>query len=208
VTRLEYIKKHLKVPDVPPVIQSSLTALVPGLCAQESMFHNGLKSKAGARSIFQFMPGTWGEYVENDEKTILSLKHQVEVARDLFSDIYTRLLSHADNEALARARQVFPNQETYLRDFVVPTLINSFNAGPARLAAAINLFFTPDRVIAPGQGLDVFLAMADFTQQYDEENVITEASTDDEKLLRKYDKDAREYVPRVYAHALALAKGE
>ena len=204
MTRLAYIEKYLSIPNVPPIVQSTLTALVPGLCAQESMFHNGLVSSEGAKGIFQFMPKTWGEYVKNDEKTILSLKHQVEVAGTLLGDMYTRLFSHANTEAMARARQRFPDTDTFMRDFIVPTLINSYNVGPARMAAAINLFFTLDRTIAPGQGLNLFLEMADFTERYDKEHVITEESTDDEKLMRKYDKDAREYVPRVYAHALVL----
>jgi len=206
VTRLEYIQKHLKFSDkVPAIVQSSLKMLVPGICAQESTFHNGLVSKTGAKGIFQFMPDTWGEYVKNDEKSISSLIHQVEIVNELLSDMYTRLFRHADTEALARARQAFPDQETFLRDFIVPTLINSFNAGPARLAAAIDLFFTPQRKIA-GQGIDVFLEMVDFAEQYDEVNVIAgNEPNNDKKLMRKYDVEARQYVPRVYAHAIAIA---
>jgi hypothetical protein len=56
-TRLEYVRENMEFDDnLPPVIVKELQRIVPGLCAQESKFNNGLTSAAGAKGIFHLCP--------------------------------------------------------------------------------------------------------------------------------------------------------
>lgn len=197
-SRYEYVHEAIEFSDdMPVVVQEALRELIPGVCAQESKFNNGLTSSAGAIGIFQFMPEIWEKYGQTEED-IKSLKNQVEIAGKLFSDIYQEVLHHAKaneenkEEPLVRARSCFDNQETFLQDFLVPVIINSYNAGSARMGEIISEYFDSDRPLPHGKGKEIFLEMVNF------------AETETAGRMGRYGEHAREYVPRVYAHAISI----
>ena len=190
--RYEYVHEAIEFDnDIPEIVQETLRELIPGICAQESKFNNGLTSKSGAIGIFQFMPWVWEKYGKSEDD-IKSLKTQVDVAGKLFSDIYSEFLHHSDEDSLLQARSQFDDQDSFLRDFVVPALINSYNAGSARMGDAVNAYFSSSSRSRSLTGKDIFQEMIEF------------AKSDNSGRLDAYREDAREYVPRVYAHAIAI----
>ena len=196
ISREDYVTQsfHLsnKVPSiVRDQIEQELKLVIPGLCAKESMFNNSLRSGVGAAGIFQFMPRIWESYGKADTD-LNSLKEQTEVAGLLMSDMYLQLMHHIDDQALLRVRDTFDNQADFLKHFITPLIINSYNSGSSRLATAVNQFFTPERNLDGFKGKDLFLAMADYA--YGEEAGV----------LGAYKTDAREYVSRAYALSRVL----
>ena len=137
------------------------------------------------------MPWVWEKYGKSEDD-IKSLKTQVDVAGKLFSDIYSEFLHHSDEDSLLQARSQFDDQDSFLRDFVVPALINSYNAGSARMGDAVNAYFSSSSRSRSLTGKDIFQEMIEF------------AKSDNSGRLDAYREDAREYVPRVYAHAIAI----
>ncbi len=191
-SRYKYVHEGIKFDDdIPEIVQTALRELVPGVCAQESKFNNGLTSSSGAVGIFQFMPWVWEKYGKDPEE-IKSLKTQVEVAGQLFSDIYREFMHHCNDEVLVQARSQFSDQETFLIDFVVPSLINSYNAGSSRMSDAVEIYFSDSNRDRTLTGKDVFRDMAEY------------AKSSEVGRLDAYKEDAREYVPRVYAHAVSI----
>ncbi len=191
-SRYEYVHKAITFDDfVPEVVQTALRELVPGICAQESKFNNGLESPSGAVGIFQFMPWVWEKYGKDPEE-IKSLKTQVDVAGKLFSDIYREFMHHCNDKVLVQARSQCTNQESFLLDFVVPSIINSYNAGSSRMSDAVDAYFSNPSRNKNLTGKDVFRDMAEY------------AKLSEEGRLNAYKEDAREYVPRVYAHAMSI----
>lgn len=190
--RYEYVHEEIQFREaVPSVVQDALRELLPGICAQESKFNNGLTSSAGAFGIFQFMPWVWEKYGKSSED-IKSLRVQVEVAGEFFSDIYEELLYHCDDDALVAARSLFNDQDDFLVNFIVPLVINSYNAGSARMAEAVNSYFSETRRGSDVEGKELFL------------QVVNAAERGTSGRLDSYGEHAREYTPRVYAHAVSI----
>lgn len=191
-SRYEYVHQAIEFSEnVPVVIQDALRELIPGICAQESKFNNGLTSTAGAIGIFQFIPSVWTKYGKTEED-IKSLKTQVEIAGKFFSDIYREVLFIAKTDALARARSCFDNEEEFFQDFLVPVIINSYNTGSARMGDIISEYFDSGRPLPNEKGKGVFLEMVNFAQ------------TETIGRMERYGEHSREYVPRVYAHAISI----
>lgn len=198
-TREEYVREAIAFDEeVPSAVQSELRRVIVGLCGQESKFNNGLTSSAGAKGIFQFMPETWASYGAEPEETS-SLRKQVEVAGRFFSDLYRQVVHHIGEEALAKYQERYPDAESFQTDLLVPLMINSYNAGAARVAEAARLYIerNPD---APLSGKELFLAIADFAESSTE----GENETDEGRYLNAYGRHAREYTTRVYATADVL----
>lgn len=196
MSRVEYVEKEFRLSEkVPDIVRAELEheikSILPGLCAQESKFNNSLISPVGAKGIFQFMPKTWAGYGKK-ESDLNSLTEQTEVAGLLMSDIFRQLMHHSDESSLLMARDLFSSQSDFLRHFITPLMINSYNSGSSRLAAAVNQFFVPGRNLEGLVGKDVYLAMSDFAQG------------EEKGILREYKNDAREYVSRAYALSRVL----
>jgi hypothetical protein len=140
-TRLEFVRDHVGDSlKVPPAVKEELIALIPGLAAQESHFNNGLKSSVGAEGIFQFMPDTWKDFGYSEED-LLYLKNQVEAVGKYFSRAYTFLKNNAGRALTIAEREYFNGSaEDFGRDFLAPVLLNSYNAGPGRLATTLKWF--------------------------------------------------------------------
>ena len=186
----EYIEEHIQFKEtVPPVVQSELRRIIPGLCAQESNFNNNSLSRSGAQGIFQFMPATWGDY---NETTIAegtqSLEAQVRSAGEFFSDLYRRVQIHAGEEAMRKLLATL-DEETIQKDILVPLTINAYNAGAGLIGEAVKRYVETHTIDRKLSGKDIFLAVADFAQQ------------NEEGVLSRYANEAREYVPRIYANS-------
>lgn len=172
-------------------VQAELRRIMPGLCAQESKFNNDVESSAGAKGIFQFMPATWAEY-GGEPEGILSLRTQVEIAGRHFASIYRRVLHYLGEDTVSLLRERFASEEEFERDLLVPLIVNSYNAGSARVAEAARLYVESTPEWSNGKG--IFLDIAEFAEA-------SEAG----EYLDAYGEHAREYVTRIYAQANVLA---
>lgn len=192
-TRIEYIKDHLVFTEsgISPAMASELKDLVPALCAKESMFKDGLVSSAGARGIAQIKPDVWsklgmGEYGESQPFT-----KQVEAIGLQFGQIYRELYSFQESKRmLNEVRSLFVDQESFEKDFLVPLMINSYNAGAKRMEKVMIAFFNNypleqvRDLFAPIQGKDLFFAMIQFAHKTG---------------VEKFGNDASQYVGYIYA---------
>jgi hypothetical protein len=195
-SRLEYVEQHMKfADDLPPAIAKELRRIVPGLCSQESKFNNGLTSGSGAQGIFQFMPETWAHYGGKPDE-IASLRKQVEIAGAFFSDLYSQVRTNIGAGGMRFLERFFSDEESLQKDLLVPLMVNSYNAGAARMAEAVRLYIENTPVHDMPKGKDFFIAVADFAKAAKVANR--------GRYLTAYGKDAREYVPRVYAQAETL----
>jgi hypothetical protein len=202
-SRIEYVRNFLgRNTTLPEAIIAELSRIGPGLAAQESRFDNSSKSPVGARGIFQFMPATFKE-LGYSEADFLSLTKQVEAAGEYFQRAY-RSLYQRSGDALQNIRaEFFDNDELFAKEFIVPILINSYNAGAARMAAVVTWFnkrypngeaFRARGSSVP-KGYDVFKVMSLKAQAYEGGG-----------LIAGYGSDAGGYVPRIYAFASLLER--
>jgi hypothetical protein len=197
-TRLDYVQEEMQFsPALPSVVEQELRRVIPGLCSQESKFNNGLTSSAGARGIFQFMPENWAHYGGQKEE-ISSLKKQVEIAGVFFSDLYDQIQTNIGESRMRFLEKFFADERSLQRDLIVPLMINSYNAGAARIAEAVRLYIENTPVGDMPKGKDLFIAIADFARAAKVANR--------GRYLNAYGNEAREYVPRVYAQAEVLGK--
>lgn len=203
-TRMQYVQEEIKFAKwnektgegVPPAVENELRRILPGLCAQESRFDNGLISNTGAKGILQFMPETWAEYGgKPGEHT--SLKKQVEIAGLHFSKIYKQVIHHVGDESLQKLRSRYSSEQSFQRDLIVPLMINSYNTGSSRMAEAVKFYLarTPAKKIPTGK--ELYVAIADYAK-----------SSREGEHLSGYKEHSREYVPRIYAQAEILNKNE
>lgn len=178
---------------VPPIVQTEFIRLLPGLIAQESKFNEGLVNKvSGASGPCQFTAETWKRYT-GEEAVSQDFVRQVEVLGPCLSDMYDRVLDKIGEDSLSKLRGVFPDEESFLIDLIVPLTINSYNAGPDRVAEAVRMFVESVQLADMKPGMDLFLAIADFAEQ-----------SSGGEYLSGYSEHAREYTPRVYANAQVL----
>ncbi len=206
--RLQFVRNEMQFDGpLPAVVESELRRLMPGLCSQESKFNNGLSSPAEAKGIFQFIPATWESYkkkVEEEkridpkecEKDIKSFQLQTTIAGMFFSDLYKQVRANIGAEGMRFLERFFGDEEALQKDLIVPLMINSYNAGAARVAEAVRLYVENTPVNDMPKGKDLFIAIADFARAAKIANR--------GRYLTAYGDDAREYVPRVYAQAEVL----
>ena len=200
LSRIEYIQKAIeftpwdeeKQTGVPPVVAEELRRLLPGLGAQESRFDAARVSRSGARGIMQFMPKTWASYGGKPEE-ITSLKRQVEIGGPFISDLYRQLRVHVGEETLSVLQSRFASEEDFLRQAMVPFVLNSYNAGAKRMSEAIKHYAEKTPVTKMPNGPELYIAIANFAEQSNEG-----------KYLARYEKEQREYVPKIYAQTKRL----
>jgi hypothetical protein len=195
-TRFGYVRDHIRFSkSVPTVVQAELRKLIPALCVQESGFNNDARSRSGAYGIFQFMPDTWAEFSGTPLENA-SLREQVEVAGKVFSNMYTQLVHACGEDALLQLAAQSESEESLQVEVMTPLLVNGYNAGQKRMGDAVKAFVADQQTrnvrLLVNKPFDLYASIADYADNY-------EAGT-----LQKYDDDARQYVPRIYGHALAL----
>jgi len=221
-TRIEYIQNEIQFKDISiegrgeewMIAQSELKSILPGLCAQESRFDNNALSSDKAAGIFQFMPETWEEVQKEYKKingedseplSMMSLKDQTVAASLHFSNIYKRLVHYSGGE-LDSIKKMFFKNGGFEKYFLVPLMINSYNAGSKRLSDAVILLASEFQTTEDAEkvfgrdsqylGFDVFFHLAQI------------ADDSDTGTLGRYSEAASEYVPRIYAFADLLDRKE
>lgn len=122
----------------------------------------------------------------------MSLITQVEQAGEFISDLYTQLQASISTSSWEVVRSRFFTEEDFERDFIVPLMINAYNAGAARVAEAVELYVSSVYSEDMSTGKDLFLEVADVAQE------------SKQGLLSRYGTEARAYVRGVYASAAVL----
>lgn len=202
-TRAEYLLTNIEFrsepeagrPALPDALQSELHRLVVGLVANESKFIGDLQSEAGARGIGQIMPKTYAEYYPPEEgkdpQVSLAMSTQVDVIGKLMSDNYHYIVHEAGDAALAAVRARFSDEDSFMRDFMAPLVINAYNAGGPLMGEAVKKFVSVVDLDSLSGNKDLFLAVADFAEA-DPNNI--------------YGEHARAYVEKVYANAAVFGE--
>ena len=196
--RMEYAREKIVFrtqeqagrPAVPETVQAAFREIIPGLFAQESKFNAGLVSATGAVGLAQIMPATWEEY-RGTQEVSLSMIEQVAVAGELVSDNY-HYITHFGGEALSGLQSQFNSAEEFQRDFIVPLMINAYNAGGPLMGQLVAAFAAEIPVEERTTGKDLFLQFADWAKE------------NNEGVFEMYGEHAREYTARVYANAQML----
>lgn len=137
-TRLDYLATELRLPRFNEELAELLQRLLPAKAAAESGLDPDVVSSAGARGILQFMPRTWREHGSGD---ILSLSNQVEATGSLLNQ--NRLVfNNRCQDAFGFVQERFFNgdESAFCRWFLLPSMINSFNAGAGTMSSVINGF--------------------------------------------------------------------
>jgi hypothetical protein len=157
---------------------------------------------AETEGIFQFMPDTWEYQLHQNPADILSFRAQANAVGIYMQKTYHEMMTH-DGHLLNEIRRDYFNDDevAFLRFFMAPVLINSYNAGTGRLRGIIKWFEERPRSekenltdsYPRGFGNDLFYKMAEATRGHHEN-----------PALKRYGQDAREYTPRVYALAHLL----
>lgn len=202
-SRIDYLREYvMQDSPLPKIIQQKLPGLLVGLAAQESKFNNASLSSIGARGIFQFMPDTWEEVAK--DKDPLSYRDQVAAVLTYFeTKIYPLLVTSPKVQEVKR-RYFLSNENSFHEHFLLPIMINAYNAGPSRVQDAVGWFI--DRY--PTQA--IFEAkFGALTNPYDlftvcSREIAAEEITEDK--LDAYRTDASTYVQRIYALTALMQK--
>ncbi len=191
--RITYISEELAFsePSITPLMTSELRALVPALCAKESLFKDRKKNSKGAQGIAQFKSSVWeklgfGEYGESQPFT-----KQVEAIGLQFGQIYRELVSNPVVTAmLVDMETLFASRESFEKNCLVPLMVNSYNCGAKRMKEVVQTFVEKYPVeklrewYAPIDGMDLFFAMS----QHGVKSGVDE-----------YGSDSSQYVGYIYA---------
>lgn len=199
LSRIDYVRKHISENTaLPKDIVAELRDIVPGLAAQESQYDSRSLSKVGAFGAFQFMPATWKDmgYTDADKS---SFPLQVSAVSRFFEMAHSFFSSATASELGAIRERFFGSDEaSFNKYFFVPLLVNSYNAGPGRVATVLKWFERtfPDKEslekrlgasYADSLGYDVYASMAKIAR--------------DSKAVSGYGRDSSEYVVRSMAFA-------
>lgn len=219
MNRIQYVRQNIgRIPDtipesrkrvfaMPPAVVRELQFLVPGLAAQESQYNNDALSPVGAVRIMQFMPDT-ATSIGYSVASLEKLSVQVEAATKLFAQMYAFFSESLSSEFEKVTREYFDgDKEKMEKYFLIPCMINAYNAGPARLGMVVRTFLRSfptkkdyeDRMgVYPNEvGYDVFAFMA---------RTIGTAPESSPLFVEEYRKHSREYFSRTYALAQILER--
>lgn len=201
-SRMEYLRTALRVEQFDAVAATELRRLLPAKAMAESGLNASLVSATGARGILQMMPGTWAEHARSANANVLSLREQVYATDSYLEQVRRTFELHAE-APLDTIREVFfaGQKEPFLKDFYVPLVINSFNAGAGTMLDVVRAFAAefPSSIekqeklgengVMP-QGKDVYALMALVANEYD--------------FSPNYGEQSSEYVRKVYAARAVL----
>lgn len=187
--RMEYVETALVFDeDVPQDVQEALRKWIPGLCAQESRYDNDAEGNFGSIGIFQFTDVTWEEMKGSErglgrpEISRASLKDQVDAAGKFFSNLY-REVCHFCGDDLDSIQKHFITEERFRERFVVPVVLNAYNAGAKRMSEVVQNFAAElTKADAVHYDYDAFVQMVD------------SAAATQEGSLAKFSDTAPEYV--------------
>lgn len=215
MTRMEYVRDAVEFPDhpvwgsIPESSQEKIRELLQALPVQESGYHNGLVSSAGAVGLSQLMPGTILHMLgaerlpkKEQEKIIQdvqqSLEKQLEVVGKLFTNMHYTIFESDTYGIGEEARRELQQRHSGVMDkfdeeFVPLLLINAYNAGPARMGGVVKQYFAVEEHKRNGlTGRELFF------------DIIEWAYDSKEGMAAGFGEDARNYVPKIYAAMLLM----
>ena len=170
---LTILREETNFTQLPPQLEAEFTPYLIGIAAEESRFDANKTSKAGAVGILQTMPATFSGYWGEDSVTIhdpRNLIDQLPASINHIETSYLELEKNLDIE-LAHITQFYfdGNRASMEKYFLVPLMINSYNAGQQRMIDVVRWFFStypePGSVNTllgqdgPLSGYDLFFAM-------------------------------------------------
>jgi len=174
-TRMAYLFESFQINNVPEDISHMVRDFILGLAAEESRFNPDVESAAGAMGILQTMPDTTAQYEEKTGTRVnpRDLREQIHVAEYQFEVTYF----HFQNELSEEFAQITDNFfdgdiEAFNRYFLVPLMINAYNAGQGTMTKVVEEFFaqyTEKAAVAELlkvdelHGYDLYLAMSKTT---------------------------------------------
>lgn len=141
----EYFKDN-KARYIPDSVRLHIANLVNGLAAEESKYHNGLKSPVGAAGILQIMPRTYFDTEGHNNKHTWesvkkSMKEQVEFSFKYLDETVYRHLNESENAIpLEKVCAQFKLDKTESDVFSALVILNSYNAGAGNMVNIINKF--------------------------------------------------------------------
>ncbi len=156
------------------LIESELMTMMPALIAQESHYNADATSSAGAKGWMQFMDAAWKRHAENGASRD-SLPDSLKAAGSYFSAAYRYMNKNVGAElSLIKDNYFAGNQADFVHYFLIPVLINDFNAGDTNMRAVIEWFgknyaetdtLTGELGIE-AQGFDVYFAMSQLANKH------------------------------------------
>jgi hypothetical protein len=175
LSRAEYVSQAMQFEPwneetgegLPPELEAELRNILPGLCAQESRFNADSESYAGAKGILQIMPEIWEKYGGQPGKE-KSLVAQVKVAGELLSDMYRQINHRLGDEVLAELRSHFPSEQAFQVQFMLPALLNSYNAGDGIVSSVIVRYIQDTNPEDRPSGRDLYAAVGDYGRLNDD----------------------------------------
>ena len=174
-TLMRYAAEALVVAGVSDRVEQELQRYIPALAMVESGYNEDAESRSGAKGILQIMESPWNE-LKDEGMHRLSMRDQVTVAGRYLSQCH-RHLQNVCGKELTHIEEVFfgGDTATYECDFLVPLLINAYNAGMGTAAQLVEWFVeqypTPESsVLAFEQneqmtGKDVFFLLSQSAYQ-------------------------------------------
>jgi hypothetical protein len=145
-TRLKYVYENfgdILRQRLPGDLKEIADALIPfaiGIPFQETQYRSGLVSRTGARGVFQFQPETWPDFNDNPEEIHL-LSAQVEAAQKKLIQILTYYVRKNPGDMALIQREYFDgNRKNFIEQFLVPAIINGYQAGQGTISGVIERF--------------------------------------------------------------------
>ncbi len=203
LTREEYIRTQTKFEphktwgELPEATQGELLRLLPALAVQESGYHNGLVSNAGAVGILQQLPGTIEQLSPYEADEVQrSLAKQTEVAGAYFINArYVMFDSerYGVGELVKKELARRHGAEEFEKEFLPRLLVNAYNVGPAGMAGVVREYFeVEEHRDSELHGEALFF------------DIIEWAHKQDKGAAASFGDDARNYVIKIYAAATLL----
>lgn len=167
------IREESQFSHIPEDISSLLLPHIVGIAAEESRFDANKTSSAGAVGFVQTMPEVFEKYKKQHNLPNLNprnLVDQLPVGIQHIEVSYIELMENLDIELAYIARTYFNgNVASMEKYFLVPCIINSYNAGQDRMINVVRWFLDnypdPESTMdllgqdEPLTGYDVFFAM-------------------------------------------------
>ncbi len=203
-TLYEVVRDDVPLDGLPPSIEPQMKRLMLGIAAEESRFNKNKVSPMDARGVLQTMEDTEKGYRKKHKLESLDptdILMQVGVAGMHIETSYRELFNSAGTELQYIKDTFFDGDETKFETcFVVPALVNAYNAGARRVSEVITWFvnevkesrlssLTPPDISNPA-GFDVYMVMVH--------------ACSNAKAVKRFGPDASQYTEKVYAWAVSM----
>jgi len=200
----EVVRNDIPLDGLPDTVAAQMKPLMLGIAAEESRFNKNKKSSKDARGVLQTMEKTEDGYREKHNLESLDptdILMQVGVAGMHVETSYRELFNSAGEDLAYIKEHFFANDEQDFETcFVVPALVNAYNAGARRIAEVITWFvqevregrlseYLPTNIDTPS-GFDVYMTMVHACAE--------------KEAVHKFGPDASQYTEKVYAWSVTM----